>query len=92
MKLAALLPEDYAGAFADREIAGLAFDSRKVGKDFLFFAIAGAKADGAHFAKLAVGAGAAAVASERPIADLPAGTVFIRLDEGQTWLVEKRAM
>ena len=79
MKLAALLPEDYAGAFADREIAGLAFDSRKVGKDFLFFAIAGAKADGAHFAKLAVGAGAAAVASERPIADLPAGTVFIRV-------------
>ena len=79
MKLAALLPEDYAGAFADREIAGLAFDSRKAGKDFLFFAIAGAKADGAHFAKLAVGAGAAAVASERPIADLPAGTVFIRV-------------
>ena len=79
MKLAALLPEDYAGAFADREIAGLAFDSRKVGKDFLFFAIAGARADGAHFAKLAVGAGAAAVASERPIADLPAGTVFIRV-------------
>jgi UDP-N-acetylmuramoyl-L-alanyl-D-glutamate--2,6-diaminopimelate ligase len=79
VKLAALLPEDYAGAFADREIAGLAFDSRKVGKDFLFFAIAGAKADGAHFAKLAVGAGAAAVASERPIADLPAGTVFIRV-------------
>ena len=79
MKLAALLPEDYAGAFADREIAGLAFDSRKVGKDFLFFAIAGAKADGAHFAKLAIGAGATAVASERPIADLPAGTVFIRV-------------
>ena len=79
MKLAALLPEDYAGAFADREIAGLAFDSRKIGKDFLFFAIAGAKADGAHFAKLAVGAGAAAVASEKPIADLPAGTVFIRV-------------
>jgi UDP-N-acetylmuramoyl-L-alanyl-D-glutamate--2,6-diaminopimelate ligase len=79
VKLAALLPEDYAGAFADREIAGLAFDSRKVAKDFLFFAIAGAKADGAHFAKLAVGAGAAAVASERPIADLPAGTVFIRV-------------
>ncbi len=79
MKLAALLPEDYAGAFADREIAGLAFDSRKVGKGFLFFAIAGAKADGAHFAKLAVGAGAAAVASEKPIADLPAGTVFIRV-------------
>jgi UDP-N-acetylmuramoyl-L-alanyl-D-glutamate--2,6-diaminopimelate ligase len=79
VKLAALLPEDYAGAFADREIAGLAFDSRKVGKDFLFFAIAGAKADGAHFAKLAVGAGAAAVVSERPIADLPAGTVFVRV-------------
>jgi UDP-N-acetylmuramoyl-L-alanyl-D-glutamate--2,6-diaminopimelate ligase len=79
VKLAALLPEDYAGAFADREIAGLAFDSRKVGKDSLFFAIAGAKADGAHFAKLAVGAGAAAVVSERPIADLPAGTVFTRV-------------
>jgi UDP-N-acetylmuramoyl-L-alanyl-D-glutamate--2,6-diaminopimelate ligase len=79
VKLAALLPEDHAGAFADREIAGLAFDSRKVGKDFLFFAVPGTKADGAQFARLAVNAGAAAVASEQPISDLPAGTVFVRV-------------
>jgi UDP-N-acetylmuramoyl-L-alanyl-D-glutamate--2,6-diaminopimelate ligase len=79
MKLATLLPEDDTGAFADIDIAGLAFDSRKAAKGFLFFAIAGAKADGAHFAKQAVSAGAVAVAAEREIADLPAGVAFVKV-------------
>jgi UDP-N-acetylmuramoyl-L-alanyl-D-glutamate--2,6-diaminopimelate ligase len=79
VKLAALLPEDSAGAAADIEVAGLAFDSRKVGKGFLFFAIAGAKADGAHFAKQAAAAGAVAVAAEKPVGELPAGVVFVHV-------------
>ena len=79
MKLAALLPEDSAGASADVEIAGLAFDSRKAGKGSLFFAIAGAKADGAHFAKQAADAGAVAVAAEKPVGDLPAGVAFVQV-------------
>jgi UDP-N-acetylmuramoyl-L-alanyl-D-glutamate--2,6-diaminopimelate ligase len=77
MKLAALLPEDDAGAHKDVEIASLAFDSRKAGKGSMFFAIAGAKADGAHFAKQAAAAGAVAVAAEKPVGDLPAGVAFV---------------
>ena len=73
MKLAALFPDDKVEArLADLEISGLAFDSRKAAKGFLFFAVAGAKADGAHFARQAVNAGAVAVAAERAIDDLPA--------------------
>jgi UDP-N-acetylmuramoyl-L-alanyl-D-glutamate--2,6-diaminopimelate ligase len=79
MKLAVLLPEDNAGAFADVEVTGLAFDSRKAAKGSLFFAIAGAKADGAHFAKQAVSAGAVAVAAERALDDLPSGVAFVRV-------------
>lgn len=79
MKLAALFPEDDAGAVRDVEITGLAFDSRKATKGSLFFAVAGAKADGAHFAKQAVGAGAVAVAAERPIDVLPPGIAFVHV-------------
>jgi UDP-N-acetylmuramoyl-L-alanyl-D-glutamate--2,6-diaminopimelate ligase len=80
MKLAALFPEDDVGPFGDTDIAGLAFDSRKAGNCFLFFAIAGAKADGAHFARQAVKSGATAVAAEREIADLPKGVAFVRVN------------
>jgi UDP-N-acetylmuramoyl-L-alanyl-D-glutamate--2,6-diaminopimelate ligase len=79
MKLATLFPEDSAGALADVEVTSLAFDSRKAGKGTLFFAIAGAKADGAHFARQAVSAGAVAVAAEKPIDDLPHGIAFVQV-------------
>ncbi|MGH6664203.1 MAG: UDP-N-acetylmuramoyl-L-alanyl-D-glutamate--2,6-diaminopimelate ligase [Pseudolabrys sp.] len=61
------------------DIAGLTADSRKVKPGFLFFAIAGAKADGAHFAKQAVAAGAVAVAAEQELPDLPAAVVFVQV-------------
>ena len=49
------------------EVNGLAYDSRKVeAQDILFFAFAGAKADGAQFANAAVANGAIAVVSDRP--------------------------
>ena len=52
VKLRDLLPEAAIDARqAAIDIAGLAADSRKVKSGFLFIAIAGAKADGAHFAK-----------------------------------------
>jgi UDP-N-acetylmuramoyl-L-alanyl-D-glutamate--2,6-diaminopimelate ligase len=59
------------------DIAGIAADSRKVKSGFLFFAIAGAKADGAHFAKQAVAAGAAAVAAEQRPQGLPESVAFV---------------
>jgi UDP-N-acetylmuramoyl-L-alanyl-D-glutamate--2,6-diaminopimelate ligase len=62
---------------AGLDIEGLAADSRKVKPGFLFFSIAGAKADGAHFAKQAVAAGAVAVAAEQPPPGLPASVAFV---------------
>ncbi len=48
------------------EIHGLEYDSRRVEAGFLFFAFAGARADGREFAQSALARGAAAVASELP--------------------------
>ena len=59
------------------DIAGIAADSRKVKAGFLFFGIAGAKADGAHFARAAAAAGAVAVAAEQRLDGLPADVVFV---------------
>ena len=60
--LAAELPS----ALASTDIRGIAYDSRKAGSGFLFFAFPGAKTDGARFAEAAVKAGAVAVVSDRP--------------------------
>lgn len=54
---------------AAREVAGLAYDSRKVCPGFLFFAFPGAKVDGRVFAQQAVERGALAVVSELPPPD-----------------------
>jgi UDP-N-acetylmuramoyl-L-alanyl-D-glutamate--2,6-diaminopimelate ligase len=51
-------------AVASAEIQGIAFDSRRTGPGYLFFAFAGAKADGRQFALDAVAKGAIAVISE----------------------------
>ena len=78
MKLRDLLSEDTVDPrWQDVEIAGLAADSRKVAAGFLFFAIAGVKADGAAFARAAVAAGAVAIAAERPVEGLPAGVACV---------------
>jgi UDP-N-acetylmuramoyl-L-alanyl-D-glutamate--2,6-diaminopimelate ligase len=51
----------------DAPLRGISHDSRLVEKGYLFVAIKGEKADGAHFVKQAVDRGAVAVASEKPI-------------------------
>ncbi|MBR0869236.1 UDP-N-acetylmuramoyl-L-alanyl-D-glutamate--2,6-diaminopimelate ligase [Bradyrhizobium tropiciagri] len=48
------------------EVGGLAVDSRTVKPGDLFFALAGAKTDGARFVDAAIAAGAVAVASDHP--------------------------
>lgn len=48
------------------DVSGVAYDSRKVEANFLFFAFAGSKVDGAQFANSAVAKGAIAVVSDRP--------------------------
>jgi UDP-N-acetylmuramoyl-L-alanyl-D-glutamate--2,6-diaminopimelate ligase len=55
-----------AAEFFERDVRGLAYDSRKVDTGYLFFAFSGAKVDGAHFANAALEKGALAVASDRP--------------------------
>jgi UDP-N-acetylmuramoyl-L-alanyl-D-glutamate--2,6-diaminopimelate ligase len=54
-----LLPDDTA------EVAGLEYDSRRVGKDFVFFAFAGSRVDGRGFAQEALRRGALAVVSDQ---------------------------
>ncbi len=54
------LPPEMARA----AVEGLAYDSRRVGKGFLFFAFQGARRNGAGFARDAVDRGALAVVSE----------------------------
>ena len=49
-----------------RTIQGIEYDSRRVGKDFLFVAFPGARADGRAFAQEAMSRGALAVMSESP--------------------------
>jgi UDP-N-acetylmuramoyl-L-alanyl-D-glutamate--2,6-diaminopimelate ligase len=56
------LPE----AIADAQAAGLAYDSRKVQKGFLFFAFPGKHVDGRAFASQALEKGALAIVSELP--------------------------
>ena len=58
------LQQPLSAQLAPREIAGLEYDSRRVGKGFLFFAFPGSRVDGRAFAADAIGRGAAAVASE----------------------------
>jgi UDP-N-acetylmuramoyl-L-alanyl-D-glutamate--2,6-diaminopimelate ligase len=79
MKLADLLPDDARRdpRFAQIVIAGVTADSRKAEAGFLFVAIAGAKADGAHFARAAVNAGAVAVAAEQKPDGLPDTVAFV---------------
>jgi UDP-N-acetylmuramoyl-L-alanyl-D-glutamate--2,6-diaminopimelate ligase len=78
VRLGDLLPEVTLDArHVGIDIAGIAADSRKVKAGFLFFAIAGAKADGAYFAKQAVAAGAVAVAAEQRPDGLSATIAFV---------------
>ena len=48
------------------DVNGIAYDSRKVQPQHLFFAFPGAKTDGAQFANSAIQKGAVAVVSDRP--------------------------
>ena len=57
----ALTPE-----LAGLEAAGLEYDSRRVGKDFVFFAFAGSRVDGRQFTQDALAKGALAIVSESP--------------------------
>jgi UDP-N-acetylmuramoyl-L-alanyl-D-glutamate--2,6-diaminopimelate ligase len=71
VKLGALLSQSGIAVpddAADRDVRGIAYDSRKVKEGSLFVAIPGFHRDGAAFAADAVKAGAVAIVAERPLA------------------------
>src|SRR4051812_2177994 len=72
MKLREIFGDDasMAAAAEATEVKGLAVDSRMVKPGDVFFALAGAKTDGARFIDAAVASGAVAVVSDHP----PAGS------------------
>ncbi|MBI4524084.1 MAG: UDP-N-acetylmuramoyl-L-alanyl-D-glutamate--2,6-diaminopimelate ligase [Deltaproteobacteria bacterium] len=62
----------------DQQVLGLAYDSRKVKRGDVFFAIAGGQADGHDFALRALEQGAAAVVLERRL-PLPEDATWVRV-------------
>ena len=64
------------------EIAGLEYDSRRVGPGFLFFAFPGSRADGRRFAEDALARGAVAVVSESAPPEALAGR-WIQVEHGR---------
>jgi len=87
VRLRDLLPETVLDAQQSAvEIAGVASDSRKIKNGFLFVAISGAKADGAHFARQAAAAGAVAVAAEQRPDGLPDTVTFVSVKNARRTL------
>ena len=66
-------------------VAGLDYDSRRIAKDFVFFAFPGAKADGRQYARQAMEKGALAIVSELPAPEGFAGP-WIQVKHGRTAL------
>ncbi len=91
MKLNALLQS--AGiptVLADPEISSLSYDSRQAGAGGLFFALPGAKADGAEFARQAALNGAVAVVSETQIEDC--GCPVVRVENARAAMADVAAV
>jgi len=63
------LPDAVASGPVDRDITGIAYDSRKVKPGSLFAALRGEKVDGHAFVEPAIAAGAVAVLGENAVAD-----------------------
>ena len=73
-----------------RPVSGLAYDSRKSGEGFLFFAFPGSKVDGRAFAVQALERGAVAAVSELPAPDGFQGA-WIRVKHGRRALAAAAA-
>ncbi len=91
MKLRELLGDDAASPAGAGDIAvcGLASDSRLVKPGEVFFALAGAKTDGAKFVASAIAAGAVAIVGEHEIAT--ANVPFVRAGDARRALARAAA-
>ncbi|MDR7522181.1 MAG: UDP-N-acetylmuramoyl-L-alanyl-D-glutamate--2,6-diaminopimelate ligase [Armatimonadota bacterium] len=93
MELRALLTDLDAPSVVgsvDREIRGIAYDSREVGPGFLFAALRGRTFDGQAFIQEAVGRGAVAVLVDRPVG-APPGVTLVRVAEARRALAQVTA-
>ena len=91
MKLRELLGDDAAApaGAGDIAVSGLASDSRLVKPGDVFFALAGAKTDGAKFVASAIAAGAVAIVGEHEIAT--ANVPFVRTGNARRALARAAA-
>ena len=92
MTVASLLEEIEVAAVrgpTDRPLTGLCYDSRRMSPGAVFFGLAGAREDGARFARQALGAGAVAVVVGRNTA-LEGGTV-VEVEEPRRALAQAAA-
>ncbi len=65
-------------------VEGISYDSRKVGRDYLFVAVRGEHADGHDYIGAAVAQGAAAVVCERePAGAVPQGVSLVRVGDSR---------
>ena len=72
----------------DVEVTGVSYDSRRVRPGDAFFALSGARQEGATFARQAVAAGAVAVVGEAPAAE---GVTVVRVPEARRALARAAA-
>ena len=63
------------------EVAGIAFDSRKIKKDFLFVAVKGTQSDGHTYISQTINAGATVVILENMPADLEDNINYIQVED-----------
>ncbi|HAU32719.1 MAG TPA: UDP-N-acetylmuramoyl-L-alanyl-D-glutamate--2,6-diaminopimelate ligase [Desulfotomaculum sp.] len=66
-------------------VRGLAYDSRSVGQDFLFFAVEGFKTDGHLFIEKAIENGASAVVIQKPV-NIPENIAWIQVPDTRSAL------
>jgi len=71
---------------SDPEISSLAYDSRRAGAGSLFFALPGAKTNGAEFAPQAAGNGAAAIVAQSPVGDC--GCPVVQVPDARTVMAD----
>jgi len=90
MQLAEFFP-DVPAALEDAEVLGLTADSRAVKPGFVFFALAGAKADGMAFAEKALAAGALLVVGDRR-APPSIASHYQRVDDARAALSQAAAL
>jgi len=72
-----------ATSFGATEVGGISADSRTVKRGDVFVAVPGSKADGLAFAAQALAAGASAIVGEHAPPALPAGAVFVQVENAR---------